>query len=347
MSFFTNLRADRLIAQIKSTNDLMGAETQKAIAKLKEVGAGRDRAVIAALPEADKHATVAFVDVLATLATAKTFPQYVQALVQGSPRVDRRRRLGADQQPRLPAATCCSRRWRPRASPNRRCWTSSTASARASPIRELLTAAYAQEPNEKAALFRIVAEAADESALPELIGRLQGKDPIARLHIINVLARFNKPEVQRALQGQLADNNKLIRSAALAALAKMDGPIEVARVCALLRDPEIEVQNRAVEVLQRARDPETIRHLVPVLKDENEQARRAAVEVLNEVGDARSVKYLLRGDQGRRLVGAQPRRRCARQDRRPESHRCGARAGARQGRGYPARGDRDPEPDQG
>ena len=71
-------------------------------------------------------------------------------------------------------------------------------------------------------------------------------------------------------------------------------------------------------MLQRARDPETIRHLVPVLKDENEQARRAAVEVLNEVGDARSVKYLLRGDQGRRLVGAQPRRRCARQDRRPK-----------------------------
>jgi hypothetical protein len=40
MSFFTNLRADRLIAQIKSTNDLMGADTQKAIAKLKDVGPG-------------------------------------------------------------------------------------------------------------------------------------------------------------------------------------------------------------------------------------------------------------------------------------------------------------------
>ena len=142
------------------------------------------------------------------------------------------------------------------------------ASAQRFSVRELLTAAYAQEPNEKAALFRIVGEAADESALPELIGRLQGKDPIARLHIINILARFNKPEVQRALQAQIGDTNKMIRSAALAALAKMDGPIEVARICALLRDPEIEVQNRAVELLQRARDPETIRHLVPVLKDE-------------------------------------------------------------------------------
>jgi hypothetical protein len=87
MSFFSNLRADRLIAQIKSTNDLMGAETQKAIAKLKEIGAGSIEMIIAALPDADKHATVAFVDVLGTLATQKTFPQYIQALVQGSPRV--------------------------------------------------------------------------------------------------------------------------------------------------------------------------------------------------------------------------------------------------------------------
>ena len=94
-------------------------------------------------------------------------------------------------------------RSQPRASPNRRCWISSTASASASRCASCSTAAYAQEPNEKAALFRIIGEIADEAALPELIGRLQGKDPIARLHIINILARFNKPEVQRALQ-QLA-----------------------------------------------------------------------------------------------------------------------------------------------
>jgi len=67
MSFFSNLRADRLIEQIKSSTNLMGPETQKAIAKLKEAGPGAIDAIIAALPEADKHATVAFVDVLATL----------------------------------------------------------------------------------------------------------------------------------------------------------------------------------------------------------------------------------------------------------------------------------------
>jgi len=292
MSFFSNLRADRLIAQIKSTNDLMGAETQKAIAKLKEVGAGSIDLILAALPDADKHATVAFVDVLGTLASQKTFPQYVQALVTGSPRVVAGVAWALTGSRGYPPNLLLEALGTPGIAKSALLDVINGQRSRFS-MRELLNAAYAQEANEKAALFKIISEAADEAALPELISRLQGKDPMARLHIIQVLARFNKPEVQRAMQTQLSDNNKFIRSAALAALAKMDGPIEVAKVCALLRDPELEVQNRAVDVLQHARDPETIRHLVPVLKDENEQARRAAVEVLNEVGDARSVKYLL------------------------------------------------------
>ena len=292
MSFFTNLRADRLIVQIKSTTDLMSPETQKAIGKLKDVGPGAIEPVIAALSEADKHATVAFVDVLATLATAKTFPQYVQAMIQGGPRVIAGIAWALTSSRGYPPHLLLEALATPGIAKSALLDVINGQRQRFS-VRELLTAAYSQEPNEKAALFRIVAEAADEAALPELLGRLQGKDAVARLHIINILARFNKPEVQRALQSQISDTSKAIRSAALAALSKMDGPIEVARVCALLRDPEIEVQNRAVEVLQRARDPETIRHLVPVLKDESEQARRCAVEVLNEVGDARSVKYLL------------------------------------------------------
>jgi hypothetical protein len=77
-------------------------------------------------------------------------------------------------------------------------------------VRELLAAAYKQEANEKAALFRILGELATDNDLPELVGRLNGKDPVARLHIINILSRFPKPEVSRALQQQLKDNNKLI-----------------------------------------------------------------------------------------------------------------------------------------
>jgi serine/threonine-protein kinase len=160
-------------------------------------------------------------------------------------------------------------------------------------VRELLNAAYTQEPSERNGLFKIIAEIADESSVDDLLARIEGKDPVARLHIINVLARFNLPKVQQAVQKQLKDNSKFIRSAALTALAKMDGQFDMPLIVGMLRDPEIEVQNKAVDVVVKANHPETIKYLVDVLKDENEYARRAAVEVLNVVGTSKSVKYLL------------------------------------------------------
>jgi serine/threonine-protein kinase len=292
MAFLSNFRADRLIAQIKSSNDILGTEAQKAVAKLKELGPASIPSVLAALPDADKHATVAFVDVLAALANVKSFPVFVDALVQGSPRVIAGVAWALTSSRSYPPNLLLDALAKPGISKSAVLEIINAQRTRFS-VRELLTAAYAQEPNEKAALFRIIGETVDDAGVPELLGRLQGKDSMARLLILGILGRFNRPDVRTALQAQLSDGNKLVRSAALASLAKMDGPIEVERICALLLDPEIEVQNRAVEVLIKARDPQTIRYLVPVLKDENEYARRSAVEVLNEIGNAGSVKFLL------------------------------------------------------
>ncbi len=292
MSFFSNFRSDRLITQIKSSNDLLGAEAQKAVAKLKDMGPAVIEAILAALPDADKHATVALVDVLSALATAKTFPVFVDALIQGSPRVIAGVSWALTSSHNYPPGLLLQALATPGVSKSAVLEVINAQRNRFS-VRELLTAAYAQEANEKNALFRIIGEVANDASVPELLGRLQGKDTMARLLILNMLGRFNRGDVRTALQGQLGDGNKLVRSAALGALAKMDGPIEVERICALLLDPEIEVQNRAVEVLIKARDPETVRHLIPVLGHENEYARRAAVEVLNEIGDAKSVKFLI------------------------------------------------------
>jgi eukaryotic-like serine/threonine-protein kinase len=292
MGFFTNLRSDRLIIQIKSSNEPLGAETLKAVASLKGLGPGVIEPTIQSLADADKNATVALVDVLSTLVSNKTFPQFVQGLCDGGPRIA----AG------IAWALSSSRNYSPGLLLD-----ALNAKGMAKPalmdaihaqrdrfnVRELLTAAYAQEPNEKAALFRVVGEIADVNAIPELLSRVEGKDPIARMHIINILSRFNRPEVKQALVAQLRDNNKMIRSSALAALSRMDGPVDIPAICHLLRDGEIDVQNRAIDVLIKANDPETIRHLIEVLKDENEFARRAAVEVLNEIGDAKSVKFLL------------------------------------------------------
>src|ERR1700752_179788 len=87
MSFFTNLRADRLITEIRSATDPGRPAMQKAVARLKEIGAGAIEPIFAALPDPDKTATVAFVDVLSSLVSQKTFPQFMRGLVEGSPRV--------------------------------------------------------------------------------------------------------------------------------------------------------------------------------------------------------------------------------------------------------------------
>jgi serine/threonine-protein kinase len=292
MSFFSNLRADRLIYQIKSSTELLSEPTQKAIAKLKEMGPSVIPVVLAALPDADKHCTVAFVDILSSLISAKTFPRFAEALIEGSPRVIAGVSWALTSSRNYPASMLLEALSRPGISKPAVIEVINAHRGRLT-VRELLNAAYTQENNEKSALFKVIAEIVDEAGSLELVARLQGKDTMARLHIINILARFNKAEVRRALHTQINDPNKMIRAAALMALAKMDGPFETEQLCALLRDPEVEVQNRAVEVLIKGKDPQTVKFLVPVLKDENEYARRSAVEVLNEVGDNNSVKFLL------------------------------------------------------
>ncbi|MDE2049395.1 MAG: HEAT repeat domain-containing protein [Gammaproteobacteria bacterium] len=292
MSFFTNLRADRLITEIRSCTDPASPDTQKAIARLKDLGPGAIEPVFAALPDADKNATLAFVEVLAGLVSAKSFPLFVRGLVEGSPRVVAGIAWALTTSRNYPPNLLIEALATPGISKSALLEVIAAQKSRYG-VRELLNAAYTQEPNEKAAIFRIIGEIADANTVPELIGRVQGKDPIARVHIINILARFNTPEVQTALQGLLKDPNKLIRGATLSALQRMDGRIDIERVCALLRDPEIDVQNKAIDVVIKANDPDTIRYLIEILKDENENARRAAVEVLNEVGTAKSVKHLL------------------------------------------------------
>jgi hypothetical protein len=63
MSFFTNIRADRFITELKEATDVAAPQSQKAIAKLRELGPGAIEPVTAALADADKIATVAYIEV--------------------------------------------------------------------------------------------------------------------------------------------------------------------------------------------------------------------------------------------------------------------------------------------
>jgi serine/threonine-protein kinase len=292
MSLFTNYRADRLIAEVKSSGNPSSPLAQKALEKLGSLGPSAIEPIIEALATSEKRETVAYVEVLSRLIDAKTLPQVLKVMAEANGRAMTGIAWALSSSKNYPAGALLDALTKPSMPKQALLDVIAAQKARYS-VRELLNAAYSQEPSERAGLFKIIAEIADESSIDDLIARIEGKDPVARLHIINVLARFNDPKVQQAVQKQLKDNSKFIRSAALTALSRMDGPFDMAVLCGMLRDPELEVQNKAVDVVVHANHPETIKYLVDVLKDENEYARRAAVEVLNVVGTSKSVKYLL------------------------------------------------------
>jgi serine/threonine-protein kinase len=292
MSLFSNFRADRLLAEVKSSGNPSGPGAQKALDKLVALGPSAIDPIIAALETAEKKETLAYVEALARLIDGKSLPHLLKTM----------REINGRAMSGVAWALSSSRSFPPAAllealtkedMPKQAIIDVIAAQKSRFTVRELLNAAYGQDPTERAALFKIIGEIADESSIDDLISRIEGKDPLARLHIIQTLSRFNTPRVQEALQKQLKDNSKIIRSATLSALTRMDGPLDIAQICGMLRDPEIEVQNKAVDVVVHANHPDTVKYLVEVLKDENEYARRAAVEVLNVVGTSASVKFLL------------------------------------------------------
>jgi HEAT repeat protein/tRNA A-37 threonylcarbamoyl transferase component Bud32 len=292
MSFITNLRADRLIAEIKATEENGATQNSKALEKLARLGPSAIPRIIDALASADKQETAGFVSVLSALLDQRTFPLVAAGLVDGNQRTVAAVTWALSTGRNYPANLLFPLLENAQMPKSQVVSIMAAQKARLN-ARELLQRAYSQEPAEKAAMFRIIGEIADESLVPELISRLEGKDPIARTHIINILSRFNRQDVAKALQSQLRDTNKFIRQAVLNALARMEGNVDVSLLCEVLRDPDVETQQKAIDAVVRANHPDTIQYLAQVLRDEDEGARRAAVEVLNEIGTAQHIKHLL------------------------------------------------------
>ena len=292
MTLFANYRADRLIAEVKSSGNPASPLALKALEKLISLGSDAIDPLVEALSTSEKRESTVYVEALSKLIDSKTLPHLLKTMSEANGRGMSGVAGALSTSKNYPAHALLDALAKP-GMPKQALLDVIAAQKSRFTVRELLNSAYAQEPAERTGLFKIIAEIADESSVDDLLARIEGKDPVARLHIINVLGRFNLPGVSQAVQKQLKDNSKFIRSAALSALAKMDGTFDMPLIVGMLRDPEIEVQNKAVDVVVKANHPETIKYLVDVLKDENENARRAAVEVLNVVGTSKSVKYLL------------------------------------------------------
>jgi serine/threonine-protein kinase len=292
MSLFSNYRSERLLAEVRSSGNPDSPSAQKALQKLVALGQNAIDPLITAMATSEKRETLAFVDALSKLIDAKSLPTVFKTMSSANNRAMSGIAWALSSSKNYPATALLDALSKPDLPKGAILEVIAAQKARFT-VRELLNAAYTHEATERAALFKIIGEIADESSIDDLVSRIEGKDPVARLHIINVLSRFNTPKVQQAVQRQLKDNSKFVRSAALSALGRMDGPFDIATLVAMLRDPELEVQNKAIDVVVHANHPDTVKYLVDVLKDENEYARRAAVEVLNVVGTSKSVKYLL------------------------------------------------------
>jgi len=292
MSMLGGLRTGRLVAQLSAIDDMDSPKATKLVERLRKLGPSAVKGIAEGLDVSDRGETEFRIDLLSRLATDKTLPQFV-------------RELSSENQ-RVTSGVVYALRKAEGYNPNRLVDLFSRNDVPKAPlceilaghkeridVRRVLTQAYQQESTDKAALFRIVADAATERDVEELTSRLTGKDVVARAHLIDILSRFDMPDVHRALEGQLKDSSKLIRQAAITALGRMKVTPDVEILCSLLCDPDLDVQNKAAEVLIKANHPETVTHLVVALKDESEYARRAAVEVLNEIGTSDSIKDLL------------------------------------------------------
>jgi HEAT repeat protein len=212
MSLFANYRADRLIAEVKSSANPASPVAQKALEKLIALGPSAIDPLVEALTTSEKKETMAYVEALARLIDAKSLPHLLSLMADSNGRAMSGIAGALSSTRNYPAPALLDALTKPGMPKQALLEVIATQKARYT-VRDLLNAAYTQEPSERSGLFKIIGEIADDSSVDDLISRIEGKDPVARLHIINVLGRFNTPRVQQAIQKQLKDNSKFIRAA--------------------------------------------------------------------------------------------------------------------------------------
>ena len=86
MSLFANYRADRLIAEVKSSGNPGSPLAQKALEKLVALGPSAIEPIVDALTTAEKRETLAYVEALSRLIDAKTLPQLLKTMSEANGR---------------------------------------------------------------------------------------------------------------------------------------------------------------------------------------------------------------------------------------------------------------------
>src|SRR5271166_4215040 len=86
MSLFTNYRADRLIAEVKSSGNPGSPVAQKALERLLALGPSAIEPIVEALASAEKRETMMYVETLSKLIDAKTLPQLLKTMADANGR---------------------------------------------------------------------------------------------------------------------------------------------------------------------------------------------------------------------------------------------------------------------
>jgi serine/threonine-protein kinase len=291
VSILGGFRADQLVNQLVAEQKPDSPAAKRLINRIKKIGAKVVPKAIDALALSDKSHTMIFVDILSSLVNDKSLPLFKEGLADGNERVVSGTAWALSSSTNYNANDLLDWFEDPEVSKSALIEILRVHKQDLS-VHELLQHAYEMDPNESAALFKIIEETLRPEMVPDLVSRLGGRDPVIKVHLIHLITQFDRPEINNALEVQLKDTNKMVRSAALGARATRGDAVNIAAVSKLLQDPDLDVQGKAVDMMIQMRHPETVKYLTDALKDESEYARRAAVEVLNEIGSTDSVKEL-------------------------------------------------------
>src|SRR3984957_266988 len=157
MSLFANYRADRLIAEIKTSGNPGSPEAQKALERLVALGPSAIEPIVGALTTAEKRETLAYVEALSRLIDTKTLPVLLKTMAEANGRATSGIAWALSSSKNYPPGALLDALSKP-AMPKQAILDVIAAQKSRFTVRELLNAAYSQEPNERTGLFKIVAE---------------------------------------------------------------------------------------------------------------------------------------------------------------------------------------------
>src|SRR5271154_2180833 len=167
MTLFANYRADRLIADIKSSGNPSSPLALKALEKLTAMGADAIDPIVDALATAEKKETTAYIDVLSRLIDAKSLPTLLKTMSEANGRAMTGIAWALSTSKNYPAHALLDALAKP-GMPKQALLDVIAAQKARFTVRELLNAAYAQEPSERNGLFKVIGEIADESSIDDL-----------------------------------------------------------------------------------------------------------------------------------------------------------------------------------